>query len=306
MTVGGLVGMETTMRRAEAVADDAHRSNSVWRVLTAFVVAGVLLGGGRAFGADVVLTDVQGNRLELRDARLAYERRSTGRFKLNKSGQIYMDEVPEWESTGIKVYQGAGQILVDWSRIRRLTLRRRVEAESRILADMVLRGDASAEQVPVELVNPVEALVGSTSLGRFSIPLTNVASIEQSTSPRSNEQTSVPEMVLKGITVTDRKGVSVVLNVPADFETPWLSLGAGSVTILYSRIKRIEVQTSDASRAALTMGVDVDGQGVVRLELRLPDELKGETSLGTFTISWQQVVSIATQRNSAPSKAQLN
>jgi sporulation protein YlmC with PRC-barrel domain len=253
-----------------------------------------LLVSPPVWAADAVVTDVQGNRVEIQGVQLSYDC-STGpfiRYRVGGFGPV-CDSI--YQGTGLKLYQGEGQVMVEWSRILKLTIRHAENSKSseRIPADMILRGDPKGEAVPVDLVNPREQLIGSTILGRFSILIANVATVEPLATTRPQADRNA--MRLTGLTVTDRKGVAVTLKVPEGMETPWLWQGAGSVTIPFNRVSRIEVKPADAPSGPTTMLLDIDGQGRMQFALQ-PEDLKGETNLGAYTIPWSQVANVVTSR----------
>jgi hypothetical protein len=133
-----------------------------------------------ASAQDLTITDAKGNVIELRAARIDYTSYSI----------IYTHD---FESTGIRAYQGEGVVTIPWSRIQSVTILRMRNDRTpyRFEADMVLREQVPVGVIPeiggkpetltprrVDLVVPTgKGIVGQTDLGAFSIPLQNVQKI---------------------------------------------------------------------------------------------------------------------------------
>jgi hypothetical protein len=279
------------------------RAFSAPRYLAAlFLMLFGLAIGSDALAADLLLTDIQGNRIALRGVRIAYEKRAFGPYrKTDQFGQIsyVRDQESVFQDTGIKVHQGDGQVLINWTRIQKIIIKGLSSTGSSVQAQIMLRGDAAAELVPVELVNPVDTVMGDIPLGRFSIELHKIATLEPLTSNQQNATSS--EMKLTGITVTDRKGVSVSLKVPDHCEMPALPLGAGSVAISFERIEKVDIRPADARK--VTIGVQTDGQGRMQFTFEpFARRLEGESNLGAFSILWSEIDNIVSQREKTVKK----
>jgi hypothetical protein len=277
---------ENMIRSIRAVA----RSVSLLGLIVALIPA-------VAFGADVVVTDAQGNRIELRNVRLAYEHEPLSRFYAYRIGEA-PPRTPLWQTIGLKVFQGDAQVMVEWGKIQKIVIRRGPDV-NRIAAEVSLRVAESTAPVTVELVQPVDQLLGEALLGRYCIPLRDVASIEPLVGTVA--KTPTEDFKLAGLTVTDRKGVSMDIKVAEHYESPWLSLGAGSVTIPFRRMGRVDI-TPGPANSPWTMAVDIDGQGKMKFPFSPTGVLNGESALGAYSISWNQIATIAPRREKASAK----
>ena len=136
------------------------RTRRIAGIVAVVVVASVVAASAQT----LKVTDANGTVVDLRDARLDYTSYSF----------IYTND---FESTGIRAYQGAGVITISWSRIDTVTItRKKTDTTPWRLEGEVLLVDKTRR--PIEFVYPSKkGLYGQTDLGEFSIALESVKSI---------------------------------------------------------------------------------------------------------------------------------
>jgi hypothetical protein len=120
-----------------------------------------------AKAADVKVTDHSGHSTVVKDVRIDYTSYS-------------LWYTPDFESEGVRVLQGDATVTVRWSKIEKLTIKGR-DAEGAkgtpgIKAEIAIK---NGDKKDVELeMDSKEGLTGETDLGKYSIHLQDINTIE--------------------------------------------------------------------------------------------------------------------------------
>jgi hypothetical protein len=120
---------------------------------------------GVVSAADLKITDINGTVVDVLNARIDYTNYSF----------IY---TLDFESSGIRVYQGEGKVTISWSRISSLTVLQKKSdtIPDRLIADITFKdGKKSTMELVME---SKKGLAGETQLGEFSIDLEKIKTIE--------------------------------------------------------------------------------------------------------------------------------